>query len=87
MAHLELEAQVVLAGLLVGEDAAAADRVQCVELAVEFMAAGGYPGVTDLDVCPYSRLGNEEFKGLGGCVRPRIFSRHGVLGLFKRQGF
>jgi hypothetical protein len=87
VARLELGAQVVLAGLLIGEDAAAADRIERVELTVELLASGGDPGVTDLDVGPYSRLGDEELKGLGRCAHPRIFSRNGGLGLLKHQGF
>jgi hypothetical protein len=36
----------VLAGLRVGDDAAAADRIERVELAVEILACGGDSGVS-----------------------------------------
>ncbi|MER7909006.1 hypothetical protein [Streptomyces sp. NPDC096068] len=65
MAGLELGAQVVLAGLLVGEDAPAAGGGEGVDLAVELLSAGGGPGVADEDLGPHRGLGGQEFERVG----------------------
>lgn len=62
MARLQLGPQVVLPRLLVGEDPAAADRVQGVELTVELLSAGGHPCVSDADLGADGGFGGQEFE-------------------------
>lgn len=50
VARLQLRAQVVLPGLLLGEDAAALRGSEGIDLAVEFLPAGGDAGVADADL-------------------------------------